>query len=270
MSAEHSHQQQVRKTIGKAMRGFAFAAAFFPSTDAVAQTLPPHRAAIEAMSQPTSTLVQSLPEIDTTLYASGNKKKEKPPDAQHPDRPTFCPDGSEPDNFVTQAKPGTLNGLPDVHTFHDAGDVDWISVNLREGYTCWFEALGWWNITDTEMTLVGPDMQTVLAYNDDHPAMPFLSSRIDWVSTVTAPHYLKVNELYGRGDCLGYHLTLTCFSPYRSYLPIASRVIEPSADRSTDTAGTLFDSSAVGTNATDWNEWDSLYSNADSVRLQER
>ena len=107
-----------------------------------------------------------------------------------------CPDAYEPDDELLQARSIVVGGLPQAHSFHPTGDVDFIkfAALVSETYTMRTFNLGGRPDNDTTLTLYDVDGTTQLAYNDEHPLEEPGASRIVWEATGTGTYFLKAAQ----------------------------------------------------------------------------
>jgi len=122
-----------------------------------------------------------------------------------------CSDGYEPDNTRDDAKPITIDGVPQPHTFHGpcGGDVDWVKFDAVTGkmYTIQTSGLGGGNDTVLCLYDASDPNGDEIACNDDNVGYP-PASRIDWVATAPGTYYVKVApfNLFTDGCDLSYDL----------------------------------------------------------------
>ena len=109
---------------------------------------------------------------------------------------TSCADAYEPDDVWYAAKLITTDGIVQSHTFHTAGDVDFLKfVAMKDNwYEAWTANLGGGTLNDTVLTLYDSDGTSVLATNDDDPYAP-PASRLQWICPETGTYFLKVAQL---------------------------------------------------------------------------
>ena len=107
-----------------------------------------------------------------------------------------CSDGYEPDNTRDDAKPITIDGVPQSHTFHGpcGGDVDWVKFDAVTGkmYTIQTSGLGSGNDTVLCLYDANDANEDEIVCNDDNVGYP-PASRIDWVATAPGTYYVKVS-----------------------------------------------------------------------------
>jgi len=114
-----------------------------------------------------------------------------------------APDAYEPDNTLATARPITANGAAQTHTFHVAGDQDWVFFAALSGYSYRIETLNLASCSDTVLELYNSS-GTLLASNDDGGGG--WASRIDWVAPSNANFYIKVRHYSSAayGACTAY------------------------------------------------------------------
>jgi Zn-dependent metalloprotease len=88
------------------------------------------------------------------------------------------PDGFEDDDSSALARNYTAE---QQHTFHDAGDADWVRVTATAGTPMRFETSDLDSSADTVLRLYGPNAVTLLAEDDDGGG--HLASRVDYTFT---------------------------------------------------------------------------------------
>ncbi|GAB4403870.1 MAG: hypothetical protein Kow00123_15320 [Anaerolineales bacterium] len=108
-------------------------------------------------------------------------------------RPPEPPDAYEVDNTNSQAKFISVDGTPQLHSFHDAPDVDWIKFTATAGNEYVITTFDLSRLVDTIIELYGPDM-TLLATNDDFGGGK--GSRIAWVAETSGTYYVKIRPKY--------------------------------------------------------------------------
>ena len=144
---------------------------------------------------------------------------------------TGTPDTFEDDDAPTASRvTGRTYSTPEQHTFHDAGDADWVRFTVAAGATLRFETSNLQSSADTIVRLYGTNGTSVLAEDDDTGAG--LGSRLDYTFTTAGNYFVRVvqyNEAVF-GDNTGYTLTLTTTTS-------TGDAFEP--DNSTTTARTI-------------------------------
>ena len=139
-------------------------------------------------------------------------------------------DGYEPDNTGAQAQPLDAPVTNQMHTFHEAGDVDWVRFDVEAGKQYLFLTA---RITDTVapirtiMWLFGADGHTPITYTEGtDPALDGESAQLAqlvWTADYTGPVYVSVEplpSLYGDdfGSRTRYWLTIgenhSAFMPF--------------------------------------------------------
>ncbi len=103
-------------------------------------------------------------------------------------------------------RPITVNGTPQDHNFHVAGDQDWVKFSASAGqvYTITTSSLGAAN--DTELKLYDKNGTTQLEYNDDCASLESCIKK--WVAPSSGTYYVQVYGFAGKGGCPGYQYTL--------------------------------------------------------------
>ena len=118
-------------------------------------------------------------------------------------------DWYEPDNSAAQAKPIAVNGSAQSHTFHIAGDNDWVYFSASPGtsYTLQTSNLG--SCSDTYLYLYGTDGSTLIASDDDSGGS--LASRIVWTPTSSGTYYARLRHYSSSagGSCASYNFAIT-------------------------------------------------------------
>lgn len=167
-----------------------------------------------------ATILVALVLVVTALPAASGA-----PDLRRLQLQGVCPDAFEPDNTPAQASLIVPGAAAQTHTFDPAGDLDWTRFQATAGAVYTATTFNLLLDTDTTLRLYDSDGTTLLAYNDDWPGAPEpLASRIIWTAPADGQYYLRVSDFYGRGDCLGYDLTLrdslTPPNPFGPWVPL--------------------------------------------------
>ena len=150
--------------------------------------------------------------------------------------PNFCvPDVYEPDNSIEQAKPLTMNGVPQIHGFDTPFDKDWYVVDgLIVGQ--WYNAATSHLVTEADTLMVLYDVNRNELKNHDDVGQPCnlahlqnCASSISWRATYTGPYYISVlTWTYPIGTspsrCPGYDMTGRTL---RNYLPLVMKMPTP-------------------------------------------
>ncbi|MGB9593058.1 MAG: PKD domain-containing protein, partial [Anaerolineae bacterium] len=108
-------------------------------------------------------------------------------------RPPEPPDAYEVDNTAAQAAPIGVDGTPQLRSFHEEPDVDWIKFTATAGNEYVITTFDLSRLVDTIIELYGPDM-TLLATNDDFGGGK--GSRIAWVAETSGTYYVKIRPKY--------------------------------------------------------------------------
>ena len=114
-------------------------------------------------------------------------------------------DEYEDDDETSRASTIPATGAPQAHTFHDAGDQDWVRFSAQPGVIYTLETYGLERSCDTYMYLYGEDGQTLLAQDDD--GGEGLASRIVWSSDTGGTYLVRVR-----------HYQASTFGPQTGYL----------------------------------------------------
>ena len=130
--------------------------------------------------------------------------------------PTPCTDEYEVDDTWDQSNE-ILPGTPQDHSFHTAGDVDYVkfTVGAPLTYTIWTTPTLDLDLVDTTLTLYDTDGSLELEYNDNDPTnIPF--SRITRHFTTTGVYFIKAAHFNpnvgGCGSEFSYTLAITTAS----------------------------------------------------------
>jgi len=112
------------------------------------------------------------------------------------------PDAAEPDNDAEHARLLTVGAPPELHSFHAAGDVDWVSFSMAEGdqIVLFTDSAS----CDTYLRLVAPDRVTLLDEDDDGGRN--LSSWIEFTAEESGTYYGQVSHVRAAGTCRSYHV----------------------------------------------------------------
>lgn len=127
----------------------------------------------------------------------------------------------EPDDTRAQARPYSFSGGSQFHTFHVAGDVDWVWFSTQAGVSY---------VIQTHASSVGSSADTVINLYDangdwvagDDDGGVGSDSRLQFRATYTGIYYVRVQEYWEYfGDAYWYYLNIARQS--RIYLPILRR-----------------------------------------------
>lgn len=136
-----------------------------------------------------------------------------------PSDPPRCSDGYEPDNTAAQANPLPVGNLQ-THTICDAGDVDWVYLDLIAGKPILLRATATDASSDPLLRIFAPDGSTQVAQNDDAVGV---NAQIFFTPAQTGRYYARVEDATGKS------------SPTRSYTlqqtPNAHRYVFPLVTR---------------------------------------
>lgn len=138
--------------------------------------------------------------------------------------PDACtPDAYEPNEELDQSVPLATNGVPQLHSFHHAGDVDWMRFDgLRDGTTYNVSTFDLGAGTDTYMILYKANGEPVKSHDDIDGALCLTdpqgcASTITWRAEGNGPYYLFVRPLKFDPDvCPSYRIRAI---GYGAYLP---------------------------------------------------
>jgi Zn-dependent metalloprotease len=121
----------------------------------------------------------------------------------------FAPDSYEDDDTVAQANPITVNGGPQTHNFHDAGDEDWVQFSTTAGISHVVETSNLGSRSDTVLELYDTDGVTLLASDDD--GGDGLASRIAWTAPADGTYYVRAHHFSSSvsGSDTNYDLQVT-------------------------------------------------------------
>ena len=134
------------------------------------------------------------------------------------------PDAFEPDNSRSEAELIALDGTPQTHNIHVAGDVDWIRLMVPVGGAAY----------TVETFNLGPDADTVIELLDlhgnfitsDDDGGSGVASRLDFFAGYAGPYYVKVRHFNstasGTGTSYDIRITPTVGSAPDAYEPDGS------------------------------------------------
>lgn len=124
----------------------------------------------------------------------------------------------EPDDTISIARPITVNGSAQRHTFHRPGDQDWLYFAATAGVTYRIETLNLASCSDTVLELYNSG-GTLLAYNDDGGGG--WASRIDWMAPSSDTFYVRVRHYSSSvyGACTAYDVRVISVAGGDSYEP---------------------------------------------------
>ncbi|MEM7129847.1 MAG: trypsin-like serine protease [Chloroflexota bacterium] len=113
--------------------------------------------------------------------------------AAAPDEGEAEGDSYEPDNEFTQASILTADGTIQTHTFHQAGDEDWVQFSATASQVYSITTSNLQGDADTVLILYGPNGETELERNDD-VASGNLSSQIVWNASASGTYYIQIKD----------------------------------------------------------------------------
>ncbi|HEC36404.1 MAG TPA: PKD domain-containing protein, partial [Anaerolineae bacterium] len=102
-----------------------------------------------------------------------------------------CFDAYEPDDTVDQATAIPVDGTPQRHNFHEAGDVDWIAFEVPDPSVDYLVETFDLNDTDTVIYLYDSDGERLLDWNDD-AAPGVAASRLTFDPYHAGTFYVKI------------------------------------------------------------------------------
>ena len=126
-----------------------------------------------------------------------------------------CPDEHEPDDVPEQASVITTDGAAQQHTFHQAGDVDWVAFTVSDDTLDYaietFDLVGG---ADTVIYLYDSDRERLLDWNDD-AGPDTRASRLTFRPYHSGTFYLKVVNYDSdvAGCAVGYAIRVRAASP---------------------------------------------------------
>jgi len=158
------------------------------------------------------------------------RASEDPEPPLPPDDPCADSFELEGDNIPGNAQPIEVNGVIQDHTFHEAGDADWVKFWAFAGDTYTIETSELETGNDTYICLYDANLRVEECHDDVDPPDDF-SSRILWSAPESGTYYLKVrhDNPYVSG-CLSYSLAV------RSAIPCADDYEYDPVDGSDDGA----------------------------------
>jgi len=138
-----------------------------------------------------------------------------------------CEDAYEGDDTPQSATWIGTTGVSQVHSFHQSGDLDYIKFQAVTGSSYTVSATSITASTDVGLDLYGADVLT------DQVARPLVGSDgsgggfslLSWQAPQSGTYYVKVQELFDRGNCLWYYITIT--ENFKVYLPLVGSWSSP-------------------------------------------
>ena len=143
-----------------------------------------------------------------------------PPPSPTPTATPGCEDNYEEDDTPQSASSIGTTGVSQVHSFHQSGDLDYIEFQAVTGSSYTIAATSLTASTDVGLLLYGSDILT------DQVARPLVGSDgsgpgglslFAWQAPQSGTYYIKVRELFDRGNCLWYCVSVT--ETFMVYLP---------------------------------------------------
>jgi hypothetical protein len=132
------------------------------------------------------------------------------------------PDSYEDDDTFGQANFIILNdGNPQPHSFHDAGDADWVKFFGIDGQTYKIKASNLSIVTDAVIELYGSDGATLIA-GPKNDAGPGAEEYLDWTCQQDGVYYVKISNANSNfGENVKYDLKV-----YRPIAPVFDGIIK--------------------------------------------
>ncbi len=131
--------------------------------------------------------------------------------------PLEGPDAYEPDDTPAQASDIVMDDVPQAHTFHSAGDLDWARFPATGGDSYEIETMPV-GASDTILAVIAPGASTPLATDDDGGEGK--GSRLVWQAPASNVFYIQIREKNGAGGA-GYAYSLALRRSNRlAYLPM--------------------------------------------------
>jgi len=121
--------------------------------------------------------------------------------------PVPQPDGYEPDDAKYEASPFAVNGPPQRHNFHIAGDEDWVKFWAWAGNEYTIRTFDLDDGNDTTLCLYDAQCNE-LACNDDDPNNP-PASRIVWPVSENGTYFVQAAQWAPIGWNLEYSLSIS-------------------------------------------------------------
>jgi len=117
-----------------------------------------------------------------------------------------APDSYESDDIQSDANLISVDGAPQLHTLHVAGDKDWVKFPVAQGVTYVVDTTGYTQSSpDTMLSLYTAD-GTELDFDDDNGACTY--SHLEFTADETCMLWLEVSEYW---DYVGaYQLSVDC------------------------------------------------------------
>ena len=130
------------------------------------------------------------------------------------------PDAYEPDDTPSQAGTLVIDAPPAEHTFHRAGDVDWVSFAVESPGYYLFRAVSAESVRAV-LAVYAPDGETLLA--EAAPDSGSTTTHLSWHFAAPGRYFVRVRESNGLGGIGASYLLSGLALPYSLYLPLISR-----------------------------------------------
>jgi secreted trypsin-like serine protease len=155
-------------------------------------------------------------------------------------------DTYEPDNTAQQATVYGTFGVTETHSFHQAGDQDWLKIDVKAGHLYQIQTqyvVTYTAPVDTLVWLFGDEGRTPLAYNDDgavRDPFPLFGAVVDdaallWRAKADGQLYVSVEnnassvDLYRPYGPYAKYAIIIREYPHQAYLPTLSRDVAGTA-----------------------------------------
>ena len=177
-------------------------------------------------------------------------------DPEPPLPPPECADDFERDDVPGNAKPILVNGAVQNHTFHEAGDEDWVKFWAFAGDTYTIETSDLELGNDTYLFLYDADLREE-SRNDDISAEE-QASRIVWEPSESGTYYVKVRHKNPSvPGCLDYKLevvsAISCADAFEPDNEVeAAKEIEPGEEQHRTFHVACTDNAAHDPDGADW------------------
>ena len=130
------------------------------------------------------------------------------------------PDAFEPDDTPDQAAGLVPSSPPTEHTFHTAGDVDWVSLTVDTPGYYLLRATAVESIQVT-LAMYAPDGVTLLAEAAPEPGSR--TTHLPWQAAAPGRYFVRAREPNGLGGAGASYVLTALALPVRLYLPLISR-----------------------------------------------
>ena len=130
------------------------------------------------------------------------------------------PDAYEPDDTPGQAGTQVIDAPPAEHTFHRAGDVDWVSFAVESPGYYLFRAVSAESVRAV-LAVYAPDGETLLA--EAAPDSGSTTTHLSWRFAAPGRYFVCVRESNDLGGIGASYQLSGLALPYSLYLPLISR-----------------------------------------------